>query len=104
MLLKNPALESPNISPSAYVSESAVITGNVIIGERAFLALHSSIRADEPGSQVIIGNGCNIQDNVIIHTLTNTKAVIGDYSSPLMAALCTDRSRLERTVLSALAL
>ncbi|MCZ7372475.1 MAG: carbonate dehydratase [Candidatus Methanoperedens sp.] len=82
MLLKNPALESPNISPSAYVSESAVITGNVIIGERAFLALHSSIRADEPGSQVIIGNGCNIQDNVIIHTLTNTKAVIGDYSSP----------------------
>lgn len=58
-----------------------MITGNVIIREQVFIAPHSSIRADEPGSLVIIGNGCNIQDNVIIHALTNTKVVIGDYSS-----------------------
>ena len=81
MLLKNPAEESPKISASAYVSESAVITGNVIIGEKVFIAPHSSIRADEPGSLVIIGNGCNIQDNVIVHALSNTKVVIGDYTS-----------------------
>lgn len=81
MLLKNPALESPSISTSAYVCESAVITGNVIIGEQVFIAPHAIIRADEPGSRIIIGNGCNIQDNVIVHALTNTKAVIGDYTS-----------------------
>ena len=81
MLLKNPAGELPIISASAYVSESAAITGNVFIGEQVFIAPHASVRADEPGSLVIIGNGCNIQDNVIVHTLTNTKAVIGDYSS-----------------------
>lgn len=81
MLFKNPAGESPSISASAYVSESAVVTGNVIIGEQVFIAQHASIRADEPGSLVIIGNGCNIQDNVIVHSLTNTKVVIGDYTS-----------------------
>ncbi len=81
MLLKNPAGELPSISASAYVSESAVIVGNVIIGEGVFVAPHASIRADEPGSQVIIGKGCNIQDNVIIHALTNTKVVVGDHTS-----------------------
>jgi carbonic anhydrase/acetyltransferase-like protein (isoleucine patch superfamily) len=81
MLLKNPALESPIISSGAYISESAVITGNVIIGEHVFIALHASIRADEPGSQVIIGNGCNIQDNVIVQALTNTNVLIGDHTS-----------------------
>ncbi len=81
MLLKNPAGESPSISASAYVCESAVITGNVIIGEQVFIAPHAIIRADEPDSMVIIGNGCNIQDNVIVHALTNTKVMIGDYTS-----------------------
>ncbi|MBU4373927.1 MAG: hypothetical protein KKD69_08020 [Euryarchaeota archaeon] len=46
-----------------------------------FIAPHASIRADEPGSAIIIGNGCNIQDNAIVHALRNTKAVIGDYTS-----------------------
>jgi len=81
MLLKTRSGESPRISASTYVCESAVITGNVIIGERVFIAPHASIRADEPGSRIIIGNGCNIQDNVIVHALTNTKVVIGDYAS-----------------------
>lgn len=81
MLLKNPAGELPIISASAYVCESAAITGNVIIGERVFVAPHASIRADEPGSAIIIGNGCNIQDNVIVHALAHTKVVIGDYTS-----------------------
>lgn len=81
MLLKNPAGESPRISASAYVCESAAIIGNVIIGERVFIAPNASIRADEPGSMVIIGEGCNIQDNVVIHALAHTRVVIGDYTS-----------------------
>src|SRR3990170_304692 len=81
MLLKNPAGELPVISASAYVSESAVITGNIIIGEQVFIAQHASIRADEPDSMVIIGDGCNIQDNVTVHALSNTKVIIGDYTS-----------------------
>ncbi len=79
--MKNPAGGMPRVSDTVYVSESTVIIGNVIIGEQVFIAQHASIRADEPDSMVIIGNGCNIQDNVIVHALTNTKVVVGDYSS-----------------------
>lgn len=81
MLLKNPFGQSPTISASAYVSEYAIITGNVVVGDQVFIAPHASIRADEPGSTILIGNGCNIQDNVIIHALTNTKVMIGDHTS-----------------------
>jgi carbonic anhydrase/acetyltransferase-like protein (isoleucine patch superfamily) len=81
MILKNPAGEYPKISASAYVCESAVITGNVVIGENVFVAPHASIRADEPGSKVIIRNNCNIQDNVTVHSLANATAIIGDFTS-----------------------
>ncbi|MCX9074424.1 MAG: carbonate dehydratase, partial [Candidatus Methanoperedens sp.] len=81
MLLKTRSGESPRISASTYVCESAVITGDVIIGEKVFIAPHASIRADEPGSQIIIGEGCNIQDNVIVHALAHSKVIIGDFTS-----------------------
>jgi len=81
MPLKTISENTPKISKTAYVSDSAVITGNVVIGEHVFVAPNASVRADEPGSAVIIGDGCNIQDNVIVHALTNTKVVIGDHTS-----------------------
>ena len=81
MLHKNPAGELPKVNKSAYVSESAVIIGNVEIGENVFIAPNTTIRADEPGSHIIIGNGCNIQDNVVIHALKNSKALVGNRST-----------------------
>jgi carbonic anhydrase/acetyltransferase-like protein (isoleucine patch superfamily) len=81
MLIKNPSGEFPRIDPGAYVCSSAMITGNVKVGKQAIIAPNASIRADEPGSSIIIGDCCNIQDNVIIHSLTNTMVLIGDDTS-----------------------
>ncbi|MDP2845520.1 MAG: carbonate dehydratase [Candidatus Methanoperedens sp.] len=81
MPLKTISEKTPKISRTAYVCDSAVITGGVVIGEQVFVAPNASVRADEPGSAIIIGDGCNIQDNVIVHALTNTKVVIGDHTS-----------------------
>lgn len=81
MPLKTISEKTPKISKTAYLCDSAVITGDVVIGEQAFVAPNASIRADEPGSAIIIGDGCNIQDNVIVHALTNTKVLIGDHTS-----------------------
>jgi carbonic anhydrase/acetyltransferase-like protein (isoleucine patch superfamily) len=81
MPLRTISKNTPKISKTAYVCDSAVITGNVIIGEHVFVAPNASIRADEPGSVIIISDGCNIQDNVIVHALTNTKVLIGDHTS-----------------------
>ncbi|MBE0521752.1 MAG: carbonate dehydratase [Candidatus Methanoperedenaceae archaeon] len=81
MLLKNPAGEMPIVSESAYVSDSTVIIGNVKIGERVYIAPNATIRADEPGSRIIIGSGCNIQDNVVIHGLQDSTVLVGDKTS-----------------------
>src|SRR5512136_162740 len=66
----------PTISAKAFVSESAVIMGNVEIGHDVFIAPNATIRADEPGSRVIIHSGCNVQDNVVVHALAGSKAEV----------------------------
>ncbi|MCX9014471.1 MAG: carbonate dehydratase [Candidatus Methanoperedens sp.] len=81
MLLKNPAGELPRVNKSAYISEYAVIIGNVEIGENVIIAPNATIRADEPGSRIIIGSGCNIQDNVVIHALQGSTVLVGNKTS-----------------------
>jgi len=81
MLLKNPAGGMPRVSDTAYVSESAVIIGNVEIKGDVYIAPHTTIRADEPGSAIVIGSGCNIQDNVVIHALGGSAVIAGKNTS-----------------------
>ena len=81
MLHKNPAGELPVVNDSAHVSDSAVIIGNVEIGENVYIAPNTTIRADEPGSKIIIGSGCNVQDNVVIHALTDSEVLVGNKTS-----------------------
>ena len=51
------------------------IRGNV------YIAPHTTIRADEPGSAIVIGSGCNIQDNVVIHALGGSVVIAGKNTS-----------------------
>lgn len=81
MLQKNPSGESPIVNGAAYISESAVIIGNVEIKEGVYVAPNATIRADEPDSEVIIGSGCNIQDNVVIHALSGSSVIVGNKTS-----------------------
>jgi len=74
-------IASPKVAKSAYLSPSALVTGNVFIGEDVFVGPHSVIRADEPGSRVKIERGCNIQDGVIIHALKKTTVKVGEHTS-----------------------
>lgn len=81
MQQKNPAGELPEISRTVFISESAVIIGNVEIKGNVYIAPNTTIRADEPGSRIIIGEGCNIQDNVVIHALEDSTVIVGDNTS-----------------------
>ena len=81
MLYPNPQNQMPQISEKAWVSQTAIIVGNVTIGDNVFVAHNAIIRADEPGSSVTIGDNCNIQDNVIIHSLSNSDVVINSNTS-----------------------
>ncbi|MCL7411709.1 MAG: carbonate dehydratase [Methanosarcinaceae archaeon] len=81
MILQNPQRQKPNISKTAWIPETAVIVGNVTIEDDVFVAPNAVIRADESGSSIVIGQGCNVQDNVVIHAMSNSKVVIGNSTS-----------------------
>ncbi len=68
---------SPRISRTAFVDPSATVIGDVVIGDGVYVAPHASVRADEPGSRIVIGPQSNIQDNVVIHALGGSSVRIG---------------------------
>ncbi|PXF59847.1 MAG: carbonate dehydratase [Candidatus Methanogaster sp.] len=77
MMMQNPQRQMPEISRSAWISKTAVIVGNVVIGDNVFVAPNAVIRADEPGSSIAIGSNCNVQDTVVIHALSDSEVVVG---------------------------
>ncbi|OGS22044.1 MAG: hypothetical protein A2252_02460 [Elusimicrobia bacterium RIFOXYA2_FULL_39_19] len=81
MINKNPYGQYPRIAKSAYIHPAAVIIGNVIIGKQTFVGPGAVIRADEPGTTITIGHGCNIQDRVVVHSLQNSSVIINDETS-----------------------
>jgi carbonic anhydrase/acetyltransferase-like protein (isoleucine patch superfamily) len=81
MELQNPEGQLPKISESAWISETAVIVGNVTIEDDVFVAPNAVIRADEPDSSIIIGECSNVQDNVVIHALSGSVVSIGSATS-----------------------
>ena len=81
MELQNPQRQLPKISESAWISETAVIVGNVTIEDDVFVAHNAVIRADESGSSIVIGKGSNVQDNVVIHALSGSVVSIGRATS-----------------------
>lgn len=57
---------SPQIHPSAYVHEMAVVIGAVTIGARCSVWPGAVLRADN--APITIGDESNVQDNCVLHT------------------------------------
>lgn len=81
MIKANPDGHSPEIHPSSYIDETAVVIGRVKIGGNVFVGPGAVIRADEKESEIIISDKCNIQDKVIVHCLENSQVVVGAVTS-----------------------
>jgi carbonic anhydrase/acetyltransferase-like protein (isoleucine patch superfamily) len=65
----------PVIDPSAFVHPQAAVTGNVIIGRDCYVGPGAAIRGDWGG--VLIEDGCNVQENCIIHMFPGVTVVLG---------------------------
>src|SRR3990172_10784964 len=55
----------PVIHESSFIHPLASVTGNVTIGKNVFVGSGAAIRGDF--GEIIIEDGCNIQENCIIH-------------------------------------
>jgi phenylacetic acid degradation protein len=60
----------PVIKPSSFIHPQASVSGNVIIGENVYVGPGAAIRGD--WGQIIIEDGCNIQENCTIHMFPGT--------------------------------
>ncbi len=66
----------PVIGKTSYVSSSASVIGKVTIGEVCYVAPGAVVKGDY--GEIRIGDGCSVQDNVIIHARPDELTVIGD--------------------------
>ena len=66
----------PNIHESAYIAPTAVIIGDVTIGEGSNIWFGAVLRGD--WGTIIIGKNTSIQENVTIHNERGTTVSIGD--------------------------
>jgi carbonic anhydrase/acetyltransferase-like protein (isoleucine patch superfamily) len=58
--------DAPEIDPSAYVAESAVLIGKVTIGANASIWSGVTIRGDN--ERITIGQNSNVQEGTVMHT------------------------------------
>lgn len=64
----------PVVDPSAFVHPNATVTGNVIIGKNVYIGPGAAIRGD--WGEIIISDGCNVQENCIIHMFPGTTVLL----------------------------
>lgn len=68
--------KSPKISETAFIADSAVIIGDVEIGDYSSVWFNATVRGDQ--NKIIIGNRTSIQDNAVIHVDNINGVQIGD--------------------------
>ena len=64
------------IGENVFIAPTAVIIGNVIIGDGASIWYGVVLRGDE--GRIEIGKGSNVQDNSVIHTTPEIPTIIKD--------------------------
>jgi carbonic anhydrase/acetyltransferase-like protein (isoleucine patch superfamily) len=67
---------TPQIAPNAFIAPTAVLIGDVEIGEGASIWYGAVLRGDH--GRIVIGRGSNVQDNATLHVPENGTTVIKD--------------------------
>src|ERR1700760_5031862 len=66
----------PTIGEGVFLASTAVLVGDVRVGDRANIWFGTVLRGDV--SHIEIGPGCSIQDTAVIHCATDLPTVIGE--------------------------
>jgi carbonic anhydrase/acetyltransferase-like protein (isoleucine patch superfamily) len=64
----------PKVHPDAYIAPTAVLIGDVEVEKGASVWFGAVLRADE--ATIRVGEGANVQDNVVIHCAEDLPTVI----------------------------
>lgn len=67
--------KKPQIGRDVFIAPTAVLIGDVQVGDNASIWFGAVLRGDFGGS-IIIGPGCSVQDNVTIHVYDDVSTVL----------------------------
>ncbi len=76
---------TPDLAQANWVARNATVVGDVTLGPKASVFYGAVLRGDI--ARIIVGEGSNIQDNVIVHLADDGDAVIGSYCTVGHAAI-----------------
>jgi phenylacetic acid degradation protein len=65
---------TPVVHPDAFVHETAVLIGDVIIGSGCYIGPNASLRGDF--GRIIIEQGANVQDTCVLHTFPGKDCIV----------------------------
>src|SRR6478736_3825542 len=68
----------PVVAPSSFIHPLAAVTGNVIIGNNCYVGPGAALRAD--WGEIIIEDGCNVQENCVIHMFPGVTVLLKESS------------------------
>lgn len=66
----------PQIGKDSYISETASVIGNVVIGEECYVGPNAVIRGDY--GRIEIGNQTAVEESAVIHARPDERTVIGN--------------------------
>jgi carbonic anhydrase/acetyltransferase-like protein (isoleucine patch superfamily) len=68
----------PRVHPSAFIAPTAVLIGDVEVGEEASVWFGAVLRADHPAHGIRIGARTSVQDNCVLHVSARGPTLVGE--------------------------
>lgn len=65
---------TPVVHPDAFVHETAVLIGDVLIGAACYIGPHTSLRGDF--GRIIVEEGANLQDTCVMHSFPGKDCIV----------------------------
>jgi carbonic anhydrase/acetyltransferase-like protein (isoleucine patch superfamily) len=69
--------KTPKVHPSAFLAPTAVLIGDVEVGEDSSIWFGAVLRGDHPDHGIRVGRRSSIQDNAVLHVSAEGPTVVG---------------------------
>jgi carbonic anhydrase/acetyltransferase-like protein (isoleucine patch superfamily) len=69
---------TPRIHPTAFIAPTAVLIGDVTVGEHASIWFGAVLRGDHADHGIVIGARASVQDNCVLHVSARGPTVVGE--------------------------
>lgn len=76
---------TPDLAQANWVAPNATVVGDVTLGPRSSVFYGAVLRGDI--ARIVVGEGSNLQDNVIVHLADDLDAIIGAWCTVGHAAI-----------------